>query len=164
MCLFLFQTHTHARAHASVSPSITAEAILLFDWCALWIMEPIWSKSLRSSGPQMGVTGFLYWEQRQESTAVIKESPEGLICILHSQLKWKRIAPAPEPSQFISDMLLIFHAAIMGSWTSMALTNFQRLWGCENHKTFSWRKNDRAFHYSFMTLGVNLRHNESAVS
>lgn len=45
----------------------------------------------------------------------------------------------------------------------MALTNFQRLWGCENHKTFSWRKNDRAFYYSFMALGVNLHHYESDV-
>lgn len=84
--------HTHT---FDISPSIAAETIHPYDCCAFWIMDPIWSKSLRRFGCVMGVMGFLPWEQRRESTAVIKESQDGVICILHSQLNWKWLAPAP---------------------------------------------------------------------
>lgn len=118
--------HTHS---LDISPSITTETIYLYDWCALWIMEPIWSESLRRFGRLMEVTGFLPWEQRRESTAVIKESPEGVICILRSQRGGNDLCLLlSAPSQFISDMLLIFYTAIMENWTFMALSNFPRLW------------------------------------
>lgn len=47
---------------------------------------------------------------------------------------WRLLLSAPSP--FISDMPLIFYAAIMENWTSTALSNFPRLWDVKSMRPF----------------------------
>lgn len=78
------QTHTHLQSRLRLSLHTT-----------LWIMEPMWGRSMRRFIVLMEVIGLPSRKQLSESTTVAQESPEGLIYISHSRLEWRRLTSIP---------------------------------------------------------------------